>query len=87
MEEENDRRDTLSFTRIGKNGMQVEVKGNADTLRSMFRAALMEHQDMRKLLMPVFMDVMKDPKFIELGLEDLRRSFNGEDDEEELDTE
>jgi hypothetical protein len=87
MEEENDVRDTLAFTRIGKNGMQVEVKGNADTLRSMFRAALMEHPDMRKLLVPVFMDVMKDPKFIELGLEDLRRSLSRDEDDIELDTE
>lgn len=83
--EENDKRDTLSFTRIGKNGMQVEVKGNTDTLRSMFRAALMEHHDMRKLLMPVIMDVLKDPEFMLKGLEDLKNSLGGDSDDVELD--
>ena len=86
--EETDRRDHLSFTRIGSNGMQVEVKGNADTLRSMFRAAMMEHHDMRKLLIPVIMDILKDEDFLKLGLDDALRAMRGEDQEDlTLDTE
>jgi hypothetical protein len=75
----------LSFERIGENGMKVVVRGTADTLRSMFRAALMEHPDMRKLLMPVIMDIIKDPEFVKQGIQDLL-SFNTDEDEEELTT-
>lgn len=86
MEEENNQQERLCFIRQGDNGMQVEIVGNGHTLMSMVHSALMTHAEIRKLLIPVFTELMKDEKFLLNALGDALSSID-DDDEEIIDTE
>jgi hypothetical protein len=63
--------DKLSFERQGENGMNVEIIGSSDTLRSMFHAALMNHKDLRNLMMPVILMLINDDEFKALCVKDM----------------
>ena len=83
----------LCFIQRGEHGMQVEIVGEQQTLMSMFHSALMSNAELRQLLMPVMMRLMKDDDFIKLGIDDmmntLKRRITGDDsdkDENTLDT-
>jgi len=81
-----ERNDRLSFERQGDNGMGVEIQGSADTLRSMVHAALMNHKDLRTLIMPVILQLMSSDEFRNLCINDMiddMASKLGADTEEE----
>jgi hypothetical protein len=66
-----ERKDKLSFERQGDNGMGIEIQGSADTLRSMIHSALMNHKDLRTLIMPVILQLMSDNEFRNLCVNDM----------------
>lgn len=84
MEENEDR---LCFIRQGENGMQIEIVGNAQTLMSMIHSGIMSHFELRRLLMPVMMKIMKDEEFIKLAMNDMLSSFSDNSTDDIIDTE
>lgn len=84
--------DRIAFVRQGENGMEVEICGDSNTLRSMFHSALKSHQDLRSLLMPVIMMLIQDDEFKSLCISDMVDDIGKQfgltepDDEEPLDT-
>jgi hypothetical protein len=80
--EENKNIDRLCFIRQGENGMEVEIVGNANTLMSMLHSALMSHAELRRLIMPVVMNIMKDDKFIEVVMNDMLSALKPDHDED-----
>lgn len=69
---------TLSLTQIADDEMQVQIVGQKDLLMAMIYSALMKHKAVRDLLMPVVMQVMKDPEFLQASLEDMANSLRDE---------
>jgi hypothetical protein len=61
----------LAFIRQGEDGMAVELVGRMDTIRNMVRAALQDNMELRKLLMPVIVDLMQDKEFMLSLLDDV----------------
>jgi hypothetical protein len=61
----------LAFIRQGEDGMAVELVGRMDTIRNMVRAALQENMELRRLLMPVVVDLMQDKEFMLSLLDDV----------------
>jgi hypothetical protein len=57
------------------NGMAVELVGDAHTLSNMLASALMSHTEVRQLLMPVFMQLMKDEDFMMVCMQDMMASI------------
>lgn len=86
------REDKLSFSRQGENGMEIEIHGNSDTLRSMIHSALMSHKDLRSLLMPVITHLMQSDDFRNLCITDMvddigsQFGLGNEEDDEPFDT-
>jgi hypothetical protein len=80
--EENKNEDRLCFIRQGENGMQVEIVGNANILMSMLHSALMSHVELRRMMMPVFMNIMKDDKFMEIVMNDMLSALKPDHDED-----
>lgn len=86
---ERDMTDRLCFVRQGENGMEVEIVGSRDTLSSMITSALMNHAEVRRLLMPIMLGLMAEDKFKELCINDmisdigsgLGINLDGEDDD------
>ena len=78
----------LCFIRQGKDGMQVEIVGNPQILMSMIHSAILSHIEVRRLMMPLLMTVMKDDKFMEVAMNDMLSIMKGddEDDEDVVDT-
>ena len=85
MEENEEHIDRLCFIRQGSNGMQVEIVGSADTLMSMVHSAIMSHYELRRLLMPVIMKIIKDDKFIEIAMNDMLSHLSPEDSDGDSD--
>lgn len=81
---EENQEDRLCFYRQGENGMQVEIVGNANTLMSMLHSAVMTHAELRRLMVPVFMSIMKDDKFMEIIMNDMLSKLNPENDSENI---
>jgi hypothetical protein len=79
----------LCFIRQGDNGMQVEIVGSPSTLMSMLQSALLSHTEVRRIMMPLFLTMMKDEKFLEVAMNDAMSFFkdDNEDEEEIIDTE
>jgi hypothetical protein len=86
--ENNEERERLFFIRQGKDGMQVEIVGNPQILMSMIHSAILSHIEVRRLMMPLLMTVMKDDKFMEVAMNDMLSIMKGddEDDEDVVDT-
>ena len=68
---ERDMNDRVCFVRQGENGMEVEIVGSAEVLHSMISSALMTHAELRKLFMPIMLNLMADDKFKDLCLNDI----------------
>jgi len=83
--------DKLSFERQGENGMSVEIIGSSDILRSMLHGALMNHKDLRTLIMPVLMELIKNDEFKALCVKDMVTDIGknlglGNDDDDDVDS-
>jgi hypothetical protein len=80
----------LAFIKQGENGMQVEIVGEQSTLMSMFHSALMSNGELRNLILPVVMSLMKDEDFLKLSMNDmlnsLRKKMGMDEGSEEDDT-
>ena len=78
----------LCFIRQGKDGMQVEIVGNPKILMGMMHSAILSHIEVRRLMMPLLMTIMKDDKFMEIAMNDMLSIMKGddEDDEDVVDT-
>jgi DNA-directed RNA polymerase subunit L len=79
----------LAFIKQGENGMQVELVGEKGTLMSMVHSALMSNAELRTLLMPVVMGLMKDEEFLKLTMKDMLDALQknmGLEDSNESDT-
>ena len=89
MEDINSEQQRLCFLKEGENGMQVQIVGEAGTLMTMVQSAILSHVELRKLFMPVMMNLMKSEEFMAVCMQDMLSSMGGmKDDEDEiLDTE
>lgn len=73
----------LAFIRQGENGMQVEIVGSPKILMSMLHSAILSHIEVRRLMMPLFMAIMKDDKFMEVAMDDMLSAMKGEEEDNE----
>jgi hypothetical protein len=87
MEEDKENIDRLCFIRQGDNGMSIEIVGSPDILMSMIHSGIMSHYELRRLLIPVMMKVMKDDEFMELAMKDMLSKLSGENSDDIVDTE
>ena len=79
---QDDNTERLVIRRSGENSMEVEIVGDQQVLMSMIHAALINHQSIRKTLIPVLHMVMKDDDFLRITLEDMMNDLSGESNEE-----
>jgi len=75
----------LCFIRQGKDGMQVEIVGNPKVLMSMIHSAILSHIEVRRLMMPLLMTIMKDDKFMEVAMNDMLSIMKGDQDDDDDD--
>ena len=81
MSEEEETR--LCFIRRGDNQMEVQIIGESNTLMSMIHTSLMTHLELRKILMPVVMKLLKDDEYLKVVMNDMLSSLNELDDDKE----
>lgn len=79
--EENENIERLCFVRKGEDGMEIEIVGNNTTLMAMIHSALLTHVEVRKVLFPVLMALVKDEKFLDIAMQDILDQLTGEDDQ------
>jgi hypothetical protein len=53
----------------------------------MLHGAIMSHRELRKLIIPVVMNIIKDEAFLEVALRDLTDTLSDDDKEDIIDTE
>jgi hypothetical protein len=63
------------------NAMAVELVGDANTLSNMLASALMSHAEVRQLMMPVFMQLMKDEDFMMVCMQDMMASISPKEED------
>ena len=63
--------------------MEVQVVGDGNTLMNMVHSSLMSHLEIRKILMPVIMKLLKDDEFLKVTMNDMLSSLKELDDDEE----
>lgn len=73
----------LCFIQRGDSQMEVQVIGDGNTLMSMLHSSLMSHLEIRKILMPVVMKLLKDEEFLKVTMNDMLSSLKELDDDEE----
>jgi hypothetical protein len=83
--EHSEETERLAFIRQGKDGMQVEIVGNPKVLMGMLHSAILSHIEVRRLMMPLFMAIMKDDKFMDVAMNDMLSAMKEEEDEDDED--
>lgn len=76
----------MSFTQQGEKGMEIAIVGSGDTLMSMLHSAIMSHTEVRKIIIPVVMSLLKSDEFMKLTLDDMVAGLTPDDDKHNLDT-
>ena len=76
----------ISFTQQGEKGMEIAIVGSGDILMSMLHSAIMSHTEVRKIIIPVVMSLLKSDEFMRLTLDDMVAGLTPDDDEHNLDT-
>ena len=75
----------LCFIQRGDSQMEVQVVGDGNTLMNMLHSSLMSHLDLRKIIMPVVMKLLKDDEFLKVTMNDMLSSLKELDDDKEDD--
>lgn len=73
----------LCFIQRGDSQMEIQVVGDGNTLMNMLHSSLMSHLELRKVIMPVVMRLLKDDEFLKVTMNDMLSSLKELDDDEE----
>lgn len=84
---EDDHVERLCFIRKGKEGLDIEIIGSSAVLMNMIQSAMISHAEVRKILFPVMMMLMKDERFLDATIEDIMLEITGQDNDDVIDTE
>lgn len=75
----------LCFIQRGDSQMEIQVVGDGNTLMNMLHSSLMSHLELRKVIMPVVMKLLKDDEFLKVTMNDMLSSLRELDDDKEDD--